>query len=439
MSKCTKVCQSIRHDGSPCNRPLFDNHFCIFHSKEIERKRKEFGIAFWEEFNRQEEKDELLDFSYFIFPEIISFQKKVFDKPVYFKLTDFRNDVDFSYTEFQKDTFFEFTQFSRVANFSMSFFKGNTYFSRVEFFSAARFFNAQFTKSLQIRSSNFMKYADFKHAEFFDEAYFESPRFEGKTDFRNAIFYKDLRLLNASFSKEAYFWYTKFYSNVEIFNTNFMKSADFSEAEIFKNISLYGSHFEEITGLFELLIKKKKRFFIIKKTRDKVTDFRFTLGQKASKKYPLIDKRTRDAWFLADFKIQHPIIYFLWNLTSKCGQSLARWAIISLLIALLFGAIYADYPCPSWLQWMNLGNWMEKVNPIMAIDQTKAQGLGIIRKATWFTPYYFSIVTFTTLGFGDVTPVNLWGEIWLAIEVILGYIMLGGLISIFANKLARRS
>lgn len=58
---------------------------------------------------------------------------------------------------------------------------------------------------------------------------------------------------------------------------------------------------------------------------------------------------------------------------------------------------------------------------------------------SWFSPYYFSIVTFTTLGFGDVTPLNMAGEFWVTAEVILGYVMLGGLISIFANKLARRS
>jgi len=194
-----------------------------------------------------------------------------------------------------------------------------------------------------------------------------------------------------------------------------------------------------VEGLFERAKKEERIFKIFKKIKYKIDDFNFILGPKSEARYPIIAKKTRDAWFLADFKIQHPIIYFLWNLTSKCGQSLARWALVSFLIALLFGMIYADYSCPSWLQWMNWGNWMEKVNPIMAIDQTKAQGLGIIRKATWFTPYYFSIVTFTTLGFGDVTPFNLAGEIWLAIEVILGYIMLGGLISIFANKLARRS
>ena len=58
---------------------------------------------------------------------------------------------------------------------------------------------------------------------------------------------------------------------------------------------------------------------------------------------------------------------------------------------------------------------------------------------TGFTPFYFSIVTFTTLGFGDVKPSCLAGEILVTLEVILGYIGLGGLISILSNKVARRA
>jgi hypothetical protein len=52
---------------------------------------------------------------------------------------------------------------------------------------------------------------------------------------------------------------------------------------------------------------------------------------------------------------------------------------------------------------------------------------------------YYSVVTFTTLGFGDIVPKIPILQIILMLEVILGYIMLGGLISILANKLARRS
>jgi len=55
------------------------------------------------------------------------------------------------------------------------------------------------------------------------------------------------------------------------------------------------------------------------------------------------------------------------------------------------------------------------------------------------TMIYYSVVTFTTLGFGDVKPATIEASALVMVEVLLGYVMLGGLISIMANKLARRS
>lgn len=55
------------------------------------------------------------------------------------------------------------------------------------------------------------------------------------------------------------------------------------------------------------------------------------------------------------------------------------------------------------------------------------------------TLVYYSTVTITTLGFGDVTPITAQAKHWVMAEVIIGYIMLGGLISIFSTKLTRRS
>ena len=57
------------------------------------------------------------------------------------------------------------------------------------------------------------------------------------------------------------------------------------------------------------------------------------------------------------------------------------------------------------------------------------------RTVSAFTYVYFSVVTFSTLGFGDVTPLNWAGELLVIVEVFLGYVMLGGLITIFAAKL----
>ena len=58
---------------------------------------------------------------------------------------------------------------------------------------------------------------------------------------------------------------------------------------------------------------------------------------------------------------------------------------------------------------------------------------------TWFTPYYYSVVTFTTLSFGDVRPAVAIGEVLAAIEVVIGYITLGLLLAVLVEKLARRS
>ena len=58
--------------------------------------------------------------------------------------------------------------------------------------------------------------------------------------------------------------------------------------------------------------------------------------------------------------------------------------------------------------------------------------------STWFSSFYYSVVTLTTLGYGDVTPASTAAQIVALIEVVIGYVMLGGLICLLSNKLARR-
>ncbi len=50
---------------------------------------------------------------------------------------------------------------------------------------------------------------------------------------------------------------------------------------------------------------------------------------------------------------------------------------------------------------------------------------------SWITPFYYSIVTYTTLGFGDITPQHWIGEIIVVVEVVLGYTTLGLLLAIW--------
>lgn len=104
---------------------------------------------------------------------------------------------------------------------------------------------------------------------------------------------------------------------------------------------------------------------------------------------------------------------FLWWLFADCGRSLMRWAGWSCVFAILYAFVYSF-----------LG---------------RSHFFVANMRYSYITALYYSIVTFTTLGFGDIAPRTDLAALIVCTEVILGYMMLGGLISIFSGKLSRRS
>ncbi len=124
----------------------------------------------------------------------------------------------------------------------------------------------------------------------------------------------------------------------------------------------------------------------------------------------------QDQDFIEELKDAHPAYYYLWLLVTDCGRSLLRVFCWSLGLVLLFG-----------LGFYGLGE--------EAFSVVNKDSLG------WnlFTVVYYSLVTFTTLGFGDITPRTPLAATLVMFEVVLGYLMLGMLISILADKVARRS
>jgi len=147
---------------------------------------------------------------------------------------------------------------------------------------------------------------------------------------------------------------------------------------------------------------------------------------------PRFKRFAQDQDFIEEFRkcSRWRFLYWPWLILMDCGRSFGLWITWSLFFAILFGVAYAGYAIPNQLAWLPNG-----LRELLYDITPQLKGC----ERTPFTPYYFSIVTFTTLGFGDVVPLNLAGEIWVTIEVVFGYIMLGGLISILANKIARRA
>lgn len=127
----------------------------------------------------------------------------------------------------------------------------------------------------------------------------------------------------------------------------------------------------------------------------------YTLRRHIADENFLHELRTRDR--------KHAVLYWIWWVTSDCGRSMLRWTLWSGVILLLFAFLYTQVPLRTTHEIDNL------------------------------TSLYYSVVTMTTLGYGDIVPETPLGKVLVMIQVILGYLALGGVLSIFATKMGRRA
>jgi len=141
----------------------------------------------------------------------------------------------------------------------------------------------------------------------------------------------------------------------------------------------------------------------------------------------LVRQHIIDENYLHEFKHQSKAsgyVYHVWKWTSDCGRSMIRWSAFLAVNVLLFAIIY-------W----SMDQW---TLPTGAESHLKGIG-GTEGLPGGFLPYlYYSVVTFTTLGYGDVSPVTVAGQVVLIIHIAFGYLGLGALLSILATKFASR-
>lgn len=320
---------------------------------------------------------EAFKFEKTIFQKDVFFGSSVFHDAVHFGGTVFQNTCDFGESIFEGPLFFRGSVFNGMARFSDTRFQQVTDFNDVHFSANAIFRNAIFKDTTHFNRAIFSNKLDFVQARFTDTAVFNESTFSGETDFTAARFAVTASFQNVSFNANTIWqWLRNKFTHQSVQPTEFYLDS------------------EDINGVLN----------------------------------PFFKRYVADQQFIRAFKDIHPFWALIWRWSSDYGRSLGVWALWSLLIALSFSFVYM--PAPAWFP-----EWLQETMPqFHQVTVTDSNG-----DLTFWKSFYFSIVTFTTLGFGDVVAANTSARILVTLEVIFGYIMLGGLISIFANKLASRS
>jgi uncharacterized protein YjbI with pentapeptide repeats len=309
----------------------------------------------------------------------------------------------------------------RGYTFSSATFRGSSIFSSTTFIGDTDFVGTDFNKYADFSDATFSGDVEFTDATFRRNAAFIRATFNGDADFRYATFSGDVPFRNATFSENVDFTDATINGATDFIDATFTKSVIFLRTSMEHPASFQGVRFRENTvfaGLWNNVFRR-----MVKNLPERtVTDFSQldtnSIMDGSSNPYLkryIDDEQWIKSWRESVWWRQH--LFVLWEATSHCGRSIGLWACWSAFIAIAFAIIYS------------------LMSDSITFNIDRLSGV----KPSFRGYLYYSIVTLTTLGYGDIVPLTNRARVVVGTEVCLGYVMLGGLISIFANKLSRRS
>ena len=322
----------------------------------------------------------------------------------------FRNVVNFRAVVFQQEIDFRRTLFEADLDFDEAILYGPCAFREVIFQRRADFHSAMFRRSVSFWRARFNSVTDFHGVQFRENAVFHEANFHSDVNFRRVLFQGTLDCTGTLFPETTAFN-----------NATFLGAANFTAAQ-FMNVAA----FRDVQYLPDTLFQAVRAKLGRKKHRP--TEFYLDSRHVDEVANPFFKRYVADQQFTRAFNQANPVLARLWRWSSDYGRSLGLWAFWSLFFAFLFALAYM--PLPTWAP-----TWIQSFAP--QFHQSTGTYSG--EPLTFWHCFYFSVVTFTTLGFGDIVADNAAARFFVTLEVIFGYMMLGGLISIFSNKLASRS
>lgn len=388
------------------------NEFCIFHDPSPEKDVDLFKKKLEEQMQSETEKHNFIGY---YFPENWDFSGK-----------EFKVDADFRGASFQN------------ADFRKTIFKGNVYFGEATFKKDANFNGVAFQGIVD------SKKATFRHA-FFREAIFQESRFLGATfknaDFGKVIFKKDADFSRTTFQEDANFINTTF-QDVFFFRATFKTGLEFIpkkfkildlrytqfffKGHITADLTYVKFHRSKLENVAFIDCYWPKRIYEEVFMKDKDINLSFNeletiyrdLKQNMQRHgnhhmagelyYREMEMRRKGAKTM-EKRLWLEVFRFI----AGYGEKPKRTAISSFITIMLFALFYWISGC---LQYT-----VQNPCPYQQIKDS----------------IYFSFVTFTTLGLGDIRPLNDLGKFLICCEAVIGAFLIALFVVVFARKMMR--
>jgi len=495
----SKTCKDESHNRKKCKEckeeTLPNSEYCIFHKpNKNEDDAREFYEKFLKKFKHRIEKfhKKGKETERFVFEETLNCRRYIFPKTPddvksFFLYAIFKGNVEFSmatfngYTGFldvifKGDASFLGTTFERSVEFGGTTFKGDVGFSNAIFKRDASFLGTTFERSVEFYGVVFERYANFsvttferyasfsgttfeEGAEFWNSIFkgdvgFSGTTFDGYTGFRETIFKGDVGFSDASFKGDVGFSGTTFKEDVSFSDAIFKGDVSFSKAtfegfiDFNKNIKYMDYKFEGDLDFSNTFFRKGINIDIPSKW------FKFPKAQRESFRVQRLcyekegKKDDADRMFIMErranrrFMIKEPK-ESLYNSSeeenklSKCIKKLKfKLQLFKAYLSTFIEWLLADLTCKYGTDWKRpVGLWIILVLILFPI--LFWIGKGVEGASSWLECIYFSIVTATTLGYGDYHPTHGNYQFLAGAEAIFGTFMWAAFIAIFARKYMR--
>ena len=398
-----------------------------------------------------------------------AFDNATFEEKASFYGATFKGEVSFNQVTFKGDTSFCST-FEQLVYFSGATFEQVSYFYSAAFKGDAHFVAATFKRDAFFDNATFEEEASFYGATFKKSACFKGVTFEGEVNFKLKYLGKDLILTETKFfpGKKLFIKINKgnhkrkivlefaylenVYLGIDLVNGTLI---DFTDALLrgtkIKKVQLENHIIQEKQNNYykakEIYLLIKNNFHSIGQYKDESWAFEkekemerkslsFSYYKKALTEESKIEKLPILKW-IKKGNLKKWIISGFSNIVYGYGErpwNVVRAAVILIFVfAQLFSIIGIGNP-----EIIELNGTAIHQNSGNIVDLASRGFLknNVIRNFP--DSLYFSLITFTTLGYGDFRPLEGWGRILAGSEAFIGAFMMALFVYTFARRTGGR-